>query len=328
MPAYLKHGGALDAMKRAFPKAETPWIDLSTGINPWPYPVRDIEASHLPTKAAHDACRKAMAADFGSNAAATLPTPGSSIIISLLPHILSAKSVAIMAPTYGDYARAWSKSAVRNVYALSEPADILIVCRPNNPDGRVIPRDDLIEALKRQRRRDGWLIVDEAYMDLTPQDSLASLAGQDNLIVLRSFGKFYGLAGMRLGALLAPRTVLQEMSTLLGEWPISAPALQVGVAAYTDPAWQAATQLRLASARARLDPILEDNGLFVVGGTDLFRYAATENAMALWQRLGNAGISIRRFDWTERYVRIGLPPDQSAEQRLADALMQEDCLLD
>lgn len=324
----LLHGGALDRMQAAYPKAPTPWIDLSTGINPWPYPVGALPAAawqHLPTAAAMQACRAAMTRAIGAPEAALLLAPGSELLIRLLPTVIAPRSVALASPTYGDHARAWRASGAE-VLETADPlaeagkVDALVLCNPNNPTGTVLERSQLGQALTRQAARNGWLIVDEAYADLVPALSLAPMAGAERLIILRSFGKFYGLAGLRLGALLGPPALLEATSQRLGVWPVSGPALAIGAQAYADRSWQAETRDRLVAARRRLDKILLDSGLWLVGGTDLFRLVRFENAPQLWHRLAEAGLYVRRFDYAPDLLRIGLPANAEAEHRLAAAL--------
>ncbi|MBU1286240.1 MAG: threonine-phosphate decarboxylase CobD [Alphaproteobacteria bacterium] len=324
----LLHGGALDRMQIAYPNAPTPWIDLSTGINPWPYPVGVLPPSawqHLPTAAAMQACRAAMAHAIGAPESAVLLAPGSELLIRLLPTIIAPRTVALASPTYGDHARAWRASGA-DVTEITDPlaeagkVDALVLCNPNNPDGATLERSHLEYALTRQAARNGWLIVDEAYADISPALSLAPFAGAESLIILRSFGKFFGLAGLRLGALLGPPALLDAMSQRLGVWPVSGPALTIGTQAYGDGLWQAETRDRLAAARRRLDTILLDAGLWLVGGTDLFRLAKTDQAPQLWHRLAEAGIYVRRFGYAPDLLRIGLPANTAGEHRLAAAL--------
>jgi cobalamin biosynthetic protein CobC len=315
-------------MQAAFPDAPRPWVDLSTGINPWPYPVRDIDmdsCQHLPTRQVMLACRQAVAAACGAAPDSMILSPGSELIIRLLPTVISPRKVVVQKPTYGDHARVWRATGCEVVemahpLAAAKDADAVIICNPNNPDGRIHTDADLEEARSRLAARGGWLIVDEAYADLTPENSLAAQGGADGLIVLRSFGKFFGLAGLRLGALIAPHEVLTRMSERLGVWPVSGPALAIARQAYHDLDWQAATRERLKTARRHLDDVLSDAHLTIAGGCDLFRLVETEDATALWQQLAHHGIYVRRFDWSGHLLRFGLPPHPEAMKRLATAL--------
>ncbi|MEM8981738.1 MAG: threonine-phosphate decarboxylase CobD [Pseudomonadota bacterium] len=324
----LIHGGALDRVAAAFPSAPTPWVDLSTGINPWPWPVESIDTeclNHLPTRGDIDRCREAMAAAFGAPAAALTPVPGTELAIRLLPQIIAARRVAVLAPSYGDHADSWRAADVELVTTAdpmraTDGADVVVVCNPNNPDGRRFNVTDLQRASERLAGRSGWLIVDEAYADLDPANSLAPVAGSEGLIVLRSTGKFFGLAGLRLGAVLAPATVIKALDRLLGVWRVSGPALAVGAKLYADRGWQQAMRTRLAAARQRLDDVFVSSGLTIAGGTDLFRYVAIEDAHATWHGLCEHGIYTRRFAWTTSHLRVGLPATPATADRLAAAL--------
>ncbi|MXW46699.1 MAG: threonine-phosphate decarboxylase [Gammaproteobacteria bacterium] len=322
------HGGALDAMRRLFPDAPNPWVDLSTGINPWPWPAREshFECLHrLPTQEDCARCAAAMAAAFGSPERAVLPAPGSELLIRLLPAVLAPRRVAILAPSYGDHARVWRAAGCEVVetpdpLAEADVADAVVICNPNNPDGRRFQPDEVEAAHRLLSTRGGWLVIDEAFADLEPGLSRAQQGGSDHLLMLRSIGKFYGLAGLRVGALLAPVEVLERMRALLGVWSVSPPALAIAAAAYSDGAWQTATRCRLAEARRRLDQLLQDSQCRVVGGTDLFRYVEVTDARGLWRQLARKGIYVRRFPWSSRHLRVGLPGNVGEARRLREAL--------
>ena len=323
----LEHGGALDRLRHRFPDAPQPWLDLSTGINPWPYPHTDCSPSvfkHLPRQEEFAVCREAMAQAFNAPIDNLLVAPGSELLIRLLPTVLRPRTVAVLDPSYGDHGKAWRAAGVAvtdcaNPLDSATDADVLVLCNPNNPDGQQFDPDALDALRARLARRGAWLIVDEAYADLNEAQSCAPLAGSGGLIVLRSFGKFYGLAGLRLGALLAPSAILQAMADRLGVWPVSGPALAIGARAYSDRAWQVQTRQRLPAAAAALDAVLFEAGHPACGGTALFRYLHCPDAHALWERLARAGIYTRRFAWSREHLRIGLPGSDAALARLAAA---------
>ncbi|MEO0451451.1 MAG: threonine-phosphate decarboxylase CobD [Pseudomonadota bacterium] len=328
MSRDLIHGGALDAMRAAYPDAPEPWIDLSTGINPWPYPYTALSPSaltDLPLQTDQDACRLAMAAAFRAHAPSILLAPGSELLIRLLPDVLQPKRVAILSPTYGDHRAAWRRAGV-DIIETDEPlnlaasVDLVVVTHPNNPDGRVFAPEALETARQTLARRGGWLIIDEAYADLVPDQSLATHGGADGLIVLRSFGKFFGLAGVRLGALLAPEHIRTAMAGRLGAWPVSGAALQIGAEAYANTDWQTQTRQTLSSVSARLKNILRAGGLDLIGGTSLFQYVSAPDAHYVFEHLAHAGIYVRRFEHSATHLRMGLPSTSAAEDRLAEAL--------
>ena len=325
---FTGHGGRIDVMARAFPHAPEPWLDLSTGINPWPYVVPTLapEAwTRLPTEEARKVCEGAMANAFGCAPEACRAVGGTEIAIRLLPSILRSRSVAVRSPSYADHRHSWH-SAGADVLEIEDPlevvddVDTVVLVNPNNPDGHRWSVGEMEEARRRLTRRGGWLIVDEAYADLDPEASMAPAAGRAGLIVLRSFGKFFGLAGVRLGAFLAPPGVLDELGEKVGGWDVSGPALAVGEAAYADKIWQKKTRNRLADASLALQQVLSDAGLQDAGGTELFRYVKTEDAAAVWRGLAENGVAVRRFENCNQALRFGLPPDPQSLSRLAKAL--------
>lgn len=329
MKPDLIHGGAIDAMRIAYPGAPEPWIDLSTGINPWSYPnitVSPEALRHLPTKAEYEACRLAMAAAIEAPPQSLTLAPGSELLIRLLPDIIAARRVAILSPTYGDHTEAWDRAGAEMIHSenplsFASTADVVVITQPNNPDGRVFTLQAVERARQELARRGRWLIIDEAYVDLQPERSLARHeAGADGLILLRSFGKFFGLAGVRLGAMLAPQSLSDAMANRLGVWPISGAALEIGARAYSDIDWQAQTRTRLANASGRLDALLTEANVRPVGGTDLFRFVEHPNAHEVFEHLARYGIYVRRFAWTKQHLRIGLPATFEAEARLREAL--------
>ncbi|MEM9387049.1 MAG: threonine-phosphate decarboxylase CobD [Pseudomonadota bacterium] len=327
------HGGALDIVRASFPDAPTPWVDLSTGINPWPWPVPPIpEASlhHLPRREAFDACREAMASAFGAPVDSVLPVPGSELIIRLLPSALGASSrqICLGRATYADHAIAWraAGAAIREVDdpLSADPDEDVVICNPNNPTGQTWEPAALEAAWAAREGTDRWLIIDEAYADLTPTRSLAPSGGRDGLVILRSFGKFFGLAGVRLGALIAPGPVIKAVEQLLGQWAVAGPALWLGTRAYADRGWQEQTRQRLQQGQETLDHALHEAAtayqLTIEGGTALFRYVRVRDAHALWFALARSGVYVRRFRWSPHHLRIGLPSDTQGLERLREAV--------
>lgn len=322
------HGGALDQMMTLFPDAPKPWIDLSTGINPWPYPIPDMPHGllhHLPTRAAQSDCLNALSHATSAPPESICLAPGSELVIRLLPRALPAKRIAILNPTYGDYQDVWRRSGCDVVesddpLSLASEVDAIVICNPNNPDGLCVNPDALMRAHATLQKRKGWLIVDEAYGDMSPELSLALHGGSEGLVVLRSFGKFFGLAGLRLGALIGPVELVAWMRQELGIWPVSSLALEIGCAAWSDMDWQAQTRLKLKNVRRRLDERLTDRLVGTITGTDLFRYVQVSDATATWNQLAHAGIYVRRFEGDNHHLRIGLPPNPNSEDRLIGAL--------
>ncbi len=324
----LLHGGDLDGARAAFPGAPEPWVDLSTGINPWPYPlppVRPDAWNRLPGRGEEAALRSAAAACYGAPSADVVAAAsGSQALIQLLPRLRAPGRVAVLGPTYAEHARCWALAGhdVQMVEGVEE-ADVLVIVNPNNPDGRRWPAARLLEIAEAQHARGGWLVVDEAFADMRPEDSLAAHAGKPGLVILRSFGKFFGLAGLRLGIALAPAGPATALREAIGPWAVSGPGLAIATAALGDRHWIEATRRRLAASSSELDRMLEKAGLRVVGGTELFRLVEDPRAPALYRALGEAGLLVRRFERRPDWLRFGLPGAVEDWQRLGVALAAE-----
>ncbi len=321
----LHHGGDLGAARRLFPQAVAPFIDLSTGINPFPYPLPRLSPrlfARLPEPDAAAALAAIAASAFGAPSAAhVVPAPGTQILLPLVAGLVRPGRAAVLGPTYAEHARAAALAGHRvketNVLDALAEADLAIATNPNNPDGRVVDRADLLRLAEALRRRGGLLLVDEAFADPGPTDaSLAGEVARGNIVVLRSFGKFFGLAGLRLGFALAAPALAARLSAGLGPWAVSGPALAIGAKALADQRWIEATRRRLVRTASRLDALLQRAGCEVIGGTSLFRLAATPGADALFHDLGRAGILVRRFPDHPTWLRFGLPAGPAAWQRL------------
>jgi cobalamin biosynthetic protein CobC len=324
------HGGRIDLAASLYPSAAKPWIDLSTGINPVPWPVPPIPLvryQRLPLASEIADTTEAAAAAYGLPAnAAMLPVPGSELAIRLLPRMIGAGGVGILAPTYGSHATAWRDAGaeVRELAALPNagPQDFktLIVVNPNNPDGRTIARAELAAFARAWTASGRRLIVDEAFADVQPDVSLLALPELPaGTTVLRSLGKFFGLAGLRVGFVVVAEPDATAWRQLLGDWPVSGPACEIATSALRDTAWIAATRTRLAADRKRLDGILNGAGLKLLGGTDLFGLFEGPNGTDLLDHFARAGILVRGFASSSRHYRFGLPADEAAWQRLEAA---------
>jgi cobalamin biosynthetic protein CobC len=329
----LSHGGNLDAARRMFPDAPKPLIDLSTGINPGAYPIPHLPAhvfARLPQPAAAERLRALAAETYGAPSAAHMvAAPGTQILLPLVAGLTPPGRAVVLGPTYGEYARVAALAG----HAVTEAADIgdvgnadaVFLANPNNPDGRIIGKDTLVALADRLRARNGILVVDEAFMDVGPPDgSLAAEVARGNLIVLRSFGKFFGLAGLRLGFAIAATEIAARLNALLGPWAVAGPAIAIAEAALADRSWAETTRVRLAAAAERLDRLLSQSGLEIVGGTSLFRLARTPSADAFFRRLGRQGIVVRRFPNQPAWLRFGLPADEPEWRRLRAALAPAD----
>jgi cobalamin biosynthetic protein CobC len=323
-----EHGGSLDAARRLFPGAPEHFIDLSTGINPFAYPIPplpDDSWTRLPEPGAITALEAAAAQAYGvSDASMVVAAPGSQSLISLLPYVFRPANVAILGPTFGGYAPAFAAagSRVSMVASLAEArgADALLICNPNNPDGRSLKPKQVLSHLRSEQGHP-LVIVDEAFADFEePSVSLAPSLPEVGLVILRSFSKTYGLGGLRLGLALARSGIAETIREALGPWQVSGPAIEIGRTAFAHGAWKETTRDRLAADADRLDALLRGAGLMVVGGTLLFRLAASERAGEIFEELGRAGIFVRRFSDHANWLRFGIPGDEEAWARLTRAL--------
>jgi cobalamin biosynthesis protein CobC len=329
MEPALLHGGNLVAARQLFPGAPEPFIDLSTGVNPHSYPAPPLSPdlfARLPEPAALDRLAAIAAHAYGAPARdCVVPAPGTQILLALVAALVRPGKAAVLGPTYGEFARAavlagHDVAEVGSIGQLQD-ADLAVMANPNNPDGRVFKRNELL-ALADTRGSRGLLVIDEAFMDIAPPGaSLSSEVARRNIVVLRSFGKFFGMAGLRLGFALARPEIAMRLAAALGPWAVSGPALAIGEMALADYEWANAMRSRLEREARRLDAVLAKAGIEVVGGTSLFRLVRTSAAESLFEHLGRAGILVRRFPEYAMWLRIGLPGDVASWDRLSVALV-------
>jgi cobalamin biosynthetic protein CobC len=312
-----------------FPNAPEPFIDLSTGINPYPYPLPALPADcfeRLPDDAAVRRLAAAAAQAYGAPSADhVVPAPGVQILLPCVAMLAAPGRAAVLGPTYSELARA-AALAGHSVTEVSDldllgRADLAMLVNPNNPDGRIVSRAALLELADRLRAHGGILAVDESFAEVAAEEiSLAGEVERGNIVVLRSFGKFYGLAGLRLGFALAAPQLARRLAAVLGPWAVSGPAIAIGERALTDRGWQRATVERLALAAKRLDALLAQSRLQILGGTTLFRLTRSPHAQELFDHMGRAGIFVRRFAEEPTWLRWGIPANEAASLRLTQAL--------
>lgn len=323
------HGGSLRRAEALFPHAPKPFVDLSTGINPHPYPLFDLPATaftRLPEPRRLAALAAAAAAAYGApSAASVVPAPGTQILLPLVAALIPPDRASVLGPTYAEHRRA-AALAGHEVEETADfdrlvDADLAILVNPNNPDGRILPRARLLDLAAAIRGKGGLLVVDEAFMDVGPrEESLAGDVGAGGMVVLRSFGKFFGLAGLRLGFALAEAETARRIAAKLGPWAVSGPALEFGLRALPDRAWQDAMRQRLAREAAALDRLFLRYGLETTGGTSLFRFFQFSDAASLFCSLGESGIIARRFAERPNDLRVGLPAGAEEFARIEAAL--------
>jgi len=329
----LEHGGRLREAAAHYQISLENWLDLSTGINPetWPVPTLSMDCWHRLPEA--DDGLEAAAAEYYGNPN-LLPVAGSQAAIQLLPKLLPRAVVACISPIYAEHPQAWAQAGHRLRFlqnallprALSAATPYVLLCNPNNPTADRHPHAIAVDAAKQLKKRGGWLIVDEAFIDATPEDSLTPLAGTaeaPNLIVFRSLGKFFGLAGVRVGFLFAAPEILGKMAEAMGPWAVAGPSREAARMALGDSAWQSRMRPRLIAASQRLHQLLAPLG--EVKSTALFAALTSAHSNELHAFLAGQGILTRRFE-QQPLVRFGLPGNESEWQRLAGALSNWEAL--
>lgn len=303
------HGGGVDAAAAKYGGVRSDWLDLSTGINPVPYPVGDISPNvwaALPDRGAQQALVTAARRFWNvPDGAAVLAAPGASSLIARIPALAPKGRVDIPTPTYNEHAAAfaaadWDLTPTRATDATDATARVIV--HPNNPTGHLYNTEPDGPALH---------VIDESFCDVSPDQTLINRAAQPGVIVLKSFGKFWGLAGVRLGFAIGDPDLIARLEQMLGPWPVAGPALEIGHAALTDHGWADTTRQRLDRDSARLDDLMTNAGATLHGGTSLFRLYEVEDAAAWQHRFAKAQIWTRIFPYSDRLIRLGLPaPDQ------------------
>lgn len=321
----LEHGGNLRDAAARFGRPEADWLDLSTGINPvfYPVPAAAPHAWHRlpqPDRALVDAARAYY------RAPRMMPVAGTQAAIQALPRLRARARVIISAPSYAEHAHRWRQAGhvVREVDydRLGEhidDADVVVVVNPNNPTGAMIAPETLLEWAERLAARGGWLVVDEAFGDTVQEMSVARWTDRPGLIVLRSVGKFFGLAGLRLGFVAADQDMLGQLAEWVGPWSVSGPAQQIGTAALSDTMWQRETHARLLRDGERLRGLLSEYGI-ASSGTALFQWWSEKEAEAFAHHMAERGIWVRLFVHQARGIRLGLPGGDAGWHRLATGL--------
>ncbi|MBU2937327.1 MULTISPECIES: threonine-phosphate decarboxylase [Pacificibacter] len=302
MSKHRDHGGGLDAAAARFGGERADWLDLSTGINPVPYPISTFPSdawSALPDAAASDALTQAARTFWNvPKEAAILPAPGASSLIARIPSLWPSGTVSIQKPTYNEHAGAFDSQGWQ---VSRDMGAVHVVVHPNNPTGRLWSADELNAP---------FTVIDESFCDIAPDQSHIARAAQNDTIVLKSFGKFWGLAGLRLGFAIAHPDVIHKLSTMIGPWAVSGPALHIGAAALNDQAWAKITRMRLAQDANRLDGLMTGQGAKALGGTSLFRLYEVDEARAWQERLARGKVWTRIFPYSDKWIRLGLPaPD-------------------
>ncbi len=325
MHPHHQHGGQLQQASIAFNIPLAQWVDLSTGISPYCYPLPDVPIARwqrLPESL--DGLEAAANRYYGSSF--LLPMSGSQEAIQRLPLLRPSSRVGIISPAYHSHSHAWEK-AHHQVIAINHSSiqnyindlDVLIIVNPTNPSANTFSKVQLQAWHQQLHKKGGWLIIDEAFIDSTPQESIIEQTPKEGLIVLRSIGKFFGLAGIRLGFVWAEASLLHALIDKQDDWSVSNVSRWAGQLALSDTQWQNQQRQRLQQDHKRLNTILSQYYQQSIASTTLFSYCVLTNAQDEYQRLAQQGILTRLFT-SPNALRFGLPANASEWQRLEAAL--------
>lgn len=321
------HGGRL---RRAAENSNIPldeWIDLSTGINPKGWPIVELPSAiwqRLPEP--NDGLEEAAANYYGTND--LLPVAGSQAAIQALPKLRAIGTIGLPDVGYAEHAFAWHQAGHHCIHLPGgdpghriDDCDVLVVINPNNPTGKLFPVEQLLEWRATLALRGGWLVVDEAFIDISPEQSLAHYCPLPGLIVLRSLGKFFGLAGIRSGFVLAEARLRAQLQKKLGPWSVSGPTRFVAKAALGDSHWQSEARRQLQAAGCRLQRLLSGFGFAGSGDHPLFKWIQTDKAALYFDQLTQHGILVRYFEHPKS-LRFGLPSKEQHWKKLELALRE------
>lgn len=332
-PLGLNHGGRIKAAAEKYDITEKDWLDLSTGLNPNGWPVGDIPASvwqFLPEE--EDGLQTA--ANQYYNCEYCLPVAGSQSAIQSLPTLRTCSKVGIISPTYAEHEHNWKQAghdviqiAADNVERYLGQLDVLVVINPNNPTGKIFSIETLLAWHQQLSIKGGWLIVDEAFMDIMPENSLVSSGIKPGLIILRSIGKFFGIAGIRCGFVITDKELLQRLYEKLGPWSLTGQTRYIAKRVLSDKEWQIKERENLNRAGNKLYKVLSEHGLIPTGGTVLFQWLEHSKAKEIYEACANKGMLIRFFEKQTVMnkivmpsLRFGLPANQAQWDKLENIL--------
>ncbi|NRA86418.1 MAG: threonine-phosphate decarboxylase [Rhizobiales bacterium] len=335
MAKQLYHGGALDAAILQYGGNVDDWLDLSTGINPNAYEIDAINPlawQQLPQKSALLALENAAKLAYQCRDAHVAIGNGTQVFIENLPRLFAKSTIAICAPTYEEHAENWAKHGHKvelvNHVIDAQDADHLLIVNPNNPTGKLYSPEQLLELHAHYQQKNGYLIIDEAFMDMTPKMSMSQYAGMDNLIILRSFGKFFGLAGVRVGFMLGCKKIIDVMQTHISLWAVSGASVEIATKALQNLEWQDKMRLTLKNDMQQMQHILTDNGFNIIGTTDLFCLVSMPSkqygAYKYFGKLAEQHILTRKFNGDDEILRLGLV--KAASQSHLAAKLKQICL--
>ncbi len=324
--AAPKHGGDLAYWQRKVGNDALNWLDLSSACNREPWPVPEVstalwmalpDQTELLEQAERYFARRPNAIGAGSQ----------HIIESLPPLLresgcLTNQTVFVPRIGYQEHAFAWRKWGYDIVYydaleeLLTQHWAVAVVIQPNNPTGELASASILSQLVAHAEQQGASLVVDEAFIDATPEWSVLNHQQtkdlSESLFVMRSVGKFFGLAGARVGFVFCASKWQVALNNLLGPWPVATPSLHLVSLALADTAWQSHALQNLTVRQAafvervmpKLNTVFDSqdsvrNALFTTWFLDSQAYA--EHVFTM---LHQVGVHTRLGDG---WIRVALP---------------------
>lgn len=347
----MDHGGNIHMASRKTGIPEKRIIDFSASINPLGMPVSARLAlrrqfsllGHYPEPFA-EGLSEQIGHMLGVGPDAIICGNGSTELIYLIPRTLKPRHVLITAPTFSEYEKACRNSSDKlhvTRYALkkennfdvrtdefiqamegssgssrvtryaSPPCDMAFICNPNNPTGRLIRKDDLLRIAEAAKRLGCYLIVDEAFIDFCPAESVAhEVAGNPFLIVLRSLTKFYALAGLRLGYGIFPHAVAEMLKRQKEPWTVNSLAQAAGKASIKDLDYQESSLAVMLAEKEFMENEFEKISVHYLPSAANYYLLQLENAQQVIRALEEKGILVRdcsNFDGLDKtYIRVAV----------------------
>lgn len=330
MNMKIEHGGGLTFAMSYYGGRVEDWLDLSTGINPesLSFPaIPEYIWNRLPDTYLLEEMLEAARTFYNVPAKQPLvAAPGTQSLIQLLPFLREKGQVAIVSPTYQEYSfcflrAGWNVAECKTIADIPPEATIVIIVNPNNPDGRCYQAIELLAVARKLNEKNGLLIIDEAFCEAENSQSLTGFADEVPIIVLKSFGKYFGLAGLRLGFAFADQETVNEIDKWLGPWAVSGPALFIAKYAFSRSAKEMADfEARIQARRQKLAAVLRRCGLNEIGGSSLFTLVRHAKAAKIYEELARKHILVRKFDYASDWLRIGLCKEEADLVRFEQAL--------
>lgn len=349
------HGGNRLEISRRYAIAEDAIIDFSSNINPLgcPSSVRPLVRNGVALLTAYPdshclELREALAAAWGCSSQHIIAGNGSTELIHLLPRVLRPRRALIFTPTFSEYEASLRAAgcaihtiSLRDGEGFRMPAreaisflprvDVLYLCNPNNPTGTLAEPNLLAALLAAAEKQKVLVVVDEAFMDFAPDHSLVRSAGRrNNLLVLRSMTKFFGIPGIRLGYLVGPPQLIKRLYRHKEPWTVNTLAQKIGIACMAEHRFAAETRRFVAAERAYLFSRLQSiPGLQPIPSAAnylLLKITCRRLSSAIvYEELARRGILVRDCrsfkGMGARYIRVAVK--RRRENRLLLAALKE-----